>query len=98
MEPKGSKKEPKGTKMEPKATKMEPKGCQLGPKWIQKVSKGPKWSPNGAKGEPKGDQNAYKNRYSEKVAKIEPGRILLASVFGPISIKNVIKNRYENRW
>ena len=60
MEPKDAKSEPTGAKRSPKGSPREPKGSQKGAKGSQK----------GAKGEPKGDQDASKNRPSDKVAKM----------------------------
>ena len=60
MKPKDAQSEPIGAKRSPKGTTREPKG----------IPKGAKGSPKGAKGEPKDDQNASKNRPSDKVAKM----------------------------
>ena len=71
--------------MDPKGAESEPKGA----KWNQMDPKG---NQKGAKGEPKGDQNASKNRPSEKVAKSDPKWITagegLASILEPSSITN----------
>ena len=60
MEPKDAQSEPTGAKRSPKGSPREPKGSPKGAKGSQK----------GAKGEPKGDQDASKNRPSDKVAKM----------------------------
>mgnify|MGYP000651568042 CR=1 FL=1 len=73
-------------KMEPKGSKMEPKATEN--------------DQNGAKREPKGDQNAYKNRSSDKVAKRSPKgahNLETGAFWEPFSIKNVIKNRCKNQ-
>ena len=64
--PEGRKSEPKGAKREPIGAKGSPKGSQREPKGSPKGAEG---SQKGAKSEPRVDQNAYKARCSEKVAK-----------------------------
>ena len=73
---KNMKKCPGDSKSEPRRTKWaksEPKGIKSESKGTNGVPKGAKREPRGAKrepkGKPKGDQNTFKNRSSEKVAK-----------------------------
>ena len=80
--------------MEPKS----PKGSQKGDKGSEK---GATWRPKGAKSEPRGDQNASKNRSSEKIAKREPKGSPRQDEMGPFwepcSIKTAIENSFKNR-
>ena len=91
MEPKDAQSEPTGAKRSPKGSPREPKGSPKGAKGTQK----------GAKGEPKDDQNALKNRPSDKVAKMmKKGGVHgydLEPFWEPKSIKNPCKNRSFSR-
>ena len=76
----------KSGKMDPQDEHKRAKGHQKGAKREPKRSRGK------AKREPKGDQNASKNRFSEKVTKREPKSSLnedeMASFWEPASIPN----------
>ena len=87
-EPEGAKGSQKGTTRCQKWTKREPTGAHS--EWAT-------WSPKGAKSEPRGNQNASKNRSSEKVAKSPTIFIFVGSLLGVISIKNIIENSFKNR-
>ena len=52
---------------------MRENGAKREPKGAKGSEKGAKRQPGGAKRESTGDQNAYKNRCSDKVAKKEAG-------------------------
>ena len=68
------------------------KVTQKGAKGSEKCAKG---CQRGAESEPKGDQNASKNRPSEKVEKIDlkrhAARLFLGAIWEPFPIKNVMK-------
>ena len=72
-EPKGRKSKWKGRQSEPKVSQSEPKVRQREPKVSQREPKRgqrePKGSTKGAQREPMGDQNASKNRLSDRIAK-----------------------------
>ena len=89
-----TKSESKGTKSVSEDTKSEPKGSQ----------KGPTWNQNGAKMEPKSDENASKNRFSEKVdfmiENVCPQVEFLGPILGPkirkIDAKIDVEKRSKN--
>ena len=95
-DPKNEKIDPRVTKMAPKYTKSEPFGAKRSPKGSQREPKGslrePKGPQKGAKSEPRGDQNASKNRSSEKIPKMmekgSPHRDEMDDFWEPFSIKN----------
>ena len=78
---------PEGAEREPKVSQRERKGSQREPKGSQR-------EPKGSHREPKGSQRGAK---AKKVAKSMIPGILLGVIFGPFSIKNVIKNRCTNQ-
>ena len=84
----GTKREPKRAKREAKGSKREPNGAKREPKGAKREAKGAK---KGANMEPRGDQNAYKNRSSEKVSKSEPKGGARALSFGAILVQNPSK-------
>ena len=96
--PKWCQKGPNGSRKRPKGPQLEPQGRQKEPKGEPRAANG---SQKGAKSELRGDQNASKNRSSEKVAKREPKwsyhLMLFGFVLEPFSIKKRWTNRCENR-
>ena len=91
-----------GNQKRTKESQKGSKGIQKGAKWCQKGAKGSqkggkgsqkggKGSQKGANMEPRGDQNAYKNRSSEKVSKSEPKGGARALSFGAILVQNPSK-------
>ena len=81
----GAQRVPKGSQREPKGSQVEPKGCQKGAK--------------GDQNQHKININQHKNQCSKKVAKRSPGGggpgWLLGAIFGPFSIKKVIKKSMQ---
>ena len=95
MIPRAPKVSQRAPKVSQKGAKGSQKGAKGSPKGAKGSQKGAKRRQRGAKSEPKGDQNASKNRSSEKVAKREPKRhaagLFLGAIWEPFSIKNEIK-------
>ena len=93
IDPWVSKSEGKGTKSEPRDTKSEPKGTQREPKGAKSEPAGAKSDPTGAKREPKVSKIQHKINIKERVSKSmvfsSLRLILLASVLGAFSMKNL---------